>query len=113
MNRPGVIWLITENARTHGVHETITDTERKVLCTVKSVTRSEYYNALNAGFAPEYVFALALSADYHDERKLKYQGKIYDIRRVYWTDEGGVELTAERSDVNDGSSDADDGDGND
>ena len=98
--KPDVIILITESARTHGVHESVTDIERTVLCTVKSVTRSEYYTALNAGIMPEYIFALALAEDYHNERLVKYQGLKYRIRRIYRTDEGGIELTVERSDVN-------------
>jgi len=102
MRKPDVITLITENARTHGVHDTVTDVERTVCCTVMSVSRTEYYNALNAGIMPEYVFALALAEDYNDERTLKYNGKKYRIVRTYITDEGGIELTAERGDVNGG-----------
>ena len=106
MNRPGVIYLITENAQTHGVHDTVENVERKVLCTVKGVTRSEYYNALNAGIQPTCIFVLAMAEEYHNERICKYKGQKYYIQRAYEPDDGGIELTAERSDVN-GSDDND------
>lgn len=108
MIRPDVIWLITENSRTHGVHEDVTDAERMVYCTVKSVTRSEYYAALNVGIRPEYIFELALAEDYHGERLAKFHDQKYRIIRTYETDSGSLELTAERSDVNGEETDQDD-----
>ena len=68
MIRPDVIYLIAENAATHGVHDTVEDVKRKVLCTVESVTRSEFYNALNVGIRPEHVFRIPIGDAYHDER---------------------------------------------
>ncbi len=101
MIRADVIYLITETAKTHGVHDTVTDTERMVYCTVSSVSRAEYYDALNVGMQPSYVFILSLADEYQGERLAKYKGQKYRITRVYETDDGGIELTAERSDVND------------
>ena len=98
MNRPGVIWLIKETARTRGVHDTATDEERKVLCTVKSVTRSEYYTALNAGVMPEFVFRLALAEDYQNERIVIWRGQKFRVVRTYVTEDDGIEITVERSD---------------
>jgi len=100
MGKPAVISLITETNRAHGVHETVTENTRTVYCTVMSVSRTEYYNALNAGIRPEYVFVLALAEDYKDERLLDYKRKRYRVIRTYETESGGIELTAERSDVN-------------
>ena len=108
MGKPAVIKLITENSRTHGVHEGVEDNARTVYCTVRSVGRSEFYNALNAGIKPEYVFILALEDDYQDERMLDFQGKRYRIVRTYAPEDGGIELTAERSDVNGETDDEDD-----
>lgn len=99
MVRADVITLIGE-AAAHGVHETATETQREVLVEIRSVTRSEYYTALNAGVRPELVFKLALDADYQDERILAFHGKRYRIVRTYLTNDGGIEITAERSDEN-------------
>ena len=100
MVRADVIGLVTEVNSAHGVHETINESVREVLAEIRSVTRSEYYNALNAGVQPELVFKLALDADYQDEHFLRYGGKRYRIVRTYLTGDGGIEITAERSDEN-------------
>ena len=99
MTRPDVIWLITETEGTRGVHDSATETARMVYCTVRSVSRSEYYTALNAGIQPEIIFALALSDDYQGERYLRYRDQKYDVIRTYVTEDDGIELTARRSDV--------------
>lgn len=98
MIRADELILITENRTGHGVHEAVTDTERTVMCTVESVRRNEYYTALNAGFRPEYVFRLALSADYQNERLVKFHGQKFRVVRTYLTEDDGIEITAERSD---------------
>ena len=100
VNRSDVIYLITETARTHGVHETVTDSERMVYCTVQSVSRNEFYTALNVGIQPSYVFVLALAEDYKGERFVKYHGQKYRVVRTYITDDDGIEITVERSDEN-------------
>lgn len=99
MTRPDVIWLITETAGTRGVHDSVTETARMVYCTVRSVSRSEYYNALNAGIQPEVVFVLALSDEYQGERALRYHDQRYEVIRSYVTESDGIEITARRSDV--------------
>ena len=100
MIRHDVISLITETDSAHGVHADVTETAREVMCEVQSVKRSEYYTALNSGIMPEYVFKLALAEDYQGEHFARYKGLKYRIVRSYMTDDDGIELTAERSDVN-------------
>ena len=100
MMRADVIDLITETASAHGVHQSVTETARQVYCTVESVSRSEFYTALNAGIRPEYVFRLALAEDYQGERVARYKGQKFRIIRTYMTSDDGIELTCERSDVN-------------
>ena len=100
MMRADVIYLITESERTHGVHDTVTDSERMVYCTVESVTRSEFYTALNVGIQPSLVFRLALAEDYQGERFVKYHNQKYRVVRTYMTDDDGIEITVERSDEN-------------
>ena len=98
--RADVIDLITETASAHGVHDAVTETARTVYCTVRSVTRSEFYNALNAGVQPEYVFVLALADDYEGERVVRYRGQKFRVVRTYVTEDDSIEITCERSDVN-------------
>ena len=98
MMQADVIDLISENRTGHGVHEAVTETERTVMCTVRSVQRTEYYNALNAGIQPEYVFVLTLAEDYQKERLVKYQGQKCRVVRTYRTEDDGIEITVERSD---------------
>ena len=100
MVRADVIQLITETRSAHGVHESITETARQVYAEIRSATRSEYYNALNAGIRPSYVFKLTAEGDYQEERYLRYKGLKYSIARTYRTRDGGIELTAERGDEN-------------
>ena len=113
MIRADVITLITENRTGHGVHEAVTDTERTVMCSVESVRRSEYYNAANAGYRPEYVFKLALAEDYQNERLVKFHGQRFRVVRTYPTEDDGIEITVERSDERgtDENSDTDDSEG--
>lgn len=98
MIRADVIDLIKENRTGHGVHEVVTDTARTVMCMVESVRRSEYYDASNAGYRPEFVFKLALAEDYQDERLVKYHGQRFRVVRTYRTEDEGIEITVERSD---------------
>ena len=100
MMRADVIDLITETASAHGVHQAVTETARTVYCTVQSVSRSEFYNALNAGVQPEYVFHLTLAEDYQGERVVRYNGQKFRVVRTYMTVDDGIEITCERSDVN-------------
>ena len=93
MLRADVIRLITENRTGHGVHEAVTDTARTVYCTVQSVSRSEFYNGLNAGVMPEYVFRLALAEDYRNERIVYFRGQKYRVIRTYVTEDDGIEIT--------------------
>jgi hypothetical protein len=100
MMRADVIDLISETRNAHGVHETVTETARTVYCTVQSVTRAEFYNGLNAGVQPEYVFRLALAEDYQGERVVRYRTQRFRVVRTYMTADDGIEITVERSDVN-------------
>lgn len=106
MAKAASIRFITKDPKAHGVHEKTDEQKRIVLCTVKKVRQSEYYQAHNAGFSPEYQFDLTLAADYRGENALIFEGKTYEIIRTFDTPAGGMEIIAGRSDVND----ADDGD---
>lgn len=100
MSKAGSIRLIQETNKAHGVHEDIVEEKRLVLCTVKSVRQTEYYTARNTGYAPEIMFTLSLAGDYRGESRLEYEGKPYDIIRTFETDAGGLEIIAQKGDVN-------------
>lgn len=63
----------------------------EVFANKKSVRQSEFYEARNLGLKPELVFEVH-SFEFNNYEKIKYEGKEYDIIRVY--DKGEItELT--------------------
>jgi len=113
MAKAASILLVTKTRKAHGVHEQTTDQTRLALCTVRKVRQSEYYQAQNAGYSPEYQFNLTLAADYHGESSLIYEGREYRVVRIYETPAGGLEITAERSDRNEQDENDENGDAGD
>ena len=96
MIRDDVITLISEDPGAHGVFETPADTEKTVLCQVKSVSRSEFWRAYSVGVEPELVFIIAeADADYAGEKICEYHGQRYRIVRTY-CDGRSIELTVQR-----------------
>lgn len=100
MVRKRICYLIEETTKARGVFETPETVEKKRFCTELSVTRNEYYEAENVGYRPEIMLKLGRKSDFANELRVRYQGKIYDIIRNYPTDDGGIELVIQRSDVN-------------
>lgn len=100
MIRKRICYLIEETTKARGAFEKPETTEKMRYCRELSVTRSEYYDAENVGYKPEIVLKLGRKSDYNNELTLRYQGKVYDIIRNYPTDDGGIELVIQRSDIN-------------
>lgn len=79
--------------------ETVTGS-RQVFCKVRSVTRSEFYQAAQAGLHPDYVFVLSHYKDYQGEKALLFtdwaghQAR-YEVVRVYRGAGDELEITAE------------------
>ncbi|WP_419877730.1 phage head closure protein [Brevibacillus centrosporus] len=69
--------------------------ETPILCGLKSVGRSEFYNAATAGLRPELVFVIH-AYEYNDERLVEFEGKRYNVIRTYETSFEELELTCER-----------------
>lgn len=92
-----VATLIAETPEAHGVYEAPEETEREVYCVVSSVKRSEAYQAMGQGLAPEIVLTLADVAEYQGEPRCRYGGKEYRIIHTYMLKSGGIELKLERS----------------
>lgn len=69
---------------------------REVFCKARSVTRREFYEAAQAGMRPEVVLTLSHRLDYEGEKEAEWQGRVYLIRRTYWTeDSDAIELILE------------------
>lgn len=58
-------------------------TRREVLATLKSVSRSEFYQAQASGYRPELVFVLTDYLDYDNETWVNHDGQIYKVLRTY------------------------------
>lgn len=58
---------------------------REVFCGLRSVTRSEFYQANATGYKPELVFILADYYDYNGETLVDYDGQRYRVIRTYRT----------------------------
>lgn len=71
------------------------ETEKNVLCAIKSVTRNEFYNAAKVGIKPEIVFVLH-KYEYVGERKVIFNNEEYKVIRTYSTGLEEVELTCEK-----------------
>ena len=58
------------------------EVERDVFANKKSIRQSEFYQAASNGLRPELMFEVR-SIDYEEEKKLKYNGKEYNVIREY------------------------------
>lgn len=102
MNEEALLLVITQGKNENGF-PVETKTEYPVFVREKSVTRSEFYTALQAGVTPKTVFEMRVedweqSAHEANGKKayatrVKYDGYIYEIIRAYVTNKATVELT--------------------
>lgn len=70
-----------------------TETSRTVLCSLKSVARSDFYAAGQAGFALDHVFVTD-PINYDGEQIAEFNGKRYEITRVYQASANSLEIYA-------------------
>ena len=89
-----VITLVSESPAAHGVLDEITETQKQVYCSVRSVGMSEAYQAMSNGLHPQFVFVLSDYADYGGEKVVIYNGKRYRVIRTYRQNQG-LEMTVE------------------
>lgn len=96
MDRSTPIILISEVKAQNSIGEWIPkETERTVYANVKSVTATEFFNALQIGLAPEYRFTM-FAADYQGEHIAKYAGERYAVYRAYQAGTDKLELYVQR-----------------
>ena len=93
-----VITLVSESPAAHGVLDDITETQKQVFCSVRSVGMTEAYQAMSNGLHPQFVFILSDYADYGGEKVVIYNGKRYRIIRTYRQNQG-MELTVEEATI--------------
>lgn len=96
MDRSDVITLIgkVNEKDSAGIHHS-SETEREVFCDVKSITRSEWFEAGRSGIAhPELVFVMNRH-EYAGEQIVEYGGVRYGIYRTYAGKNENLELYAE------------------
>lgn len=66
-----------------------------VFCDVRSISRSEFYNAATNGLKPSLVFIIH-NFEYNDETKVEFEGNIYRVIRTYMKSVDDIELTCEK-----------------
>lgn len=84
-----------------GVFDTSTPSQIEVPCMVKSVTRSEAYQAYAVGLNPNIVFELAVTEDYNGEKTVLYNDTEYRVIRTFQKDYS-LELICEQITYNRG-----------
>jgi len=71
------------------------ETQTTILCSLKSVARTEFYNAAAAGLRPELIFVIH-GYEYNGEKKVLFEGVRYNVIRTYATYFEELELTCEK-----------------
>lgn len=94
MIKADVITLVSESPEAHGIFDPPTETEKEVYCEIHSVSRNEYYRAMENGLHPSFVFVLSDEAEYNGEKICLYNSKRYRVVRTYY-DKQRVELVVE------------------
>lgn len=56
---------------------------RELLCGLRSISRSEFYQAAATDYRPELVFILADYLDYNGETLVHYEGQYYRVIKTY------------------------------
>ena len=83
MDRSNVINLIKETYTQDADYDfDQSETKRQVFCDVKSITRSEWFEAGRVGMQPAYCFIL-FAPDYEGEKIVEYEGRRYGVYRTY------------------------------
>lgn len=74
---------LVAKATPRGVFDAVEPSQTTVPCVVRSVTRSEAYQAKAVGLNPSIIFVLAVAEDYHGEKQIVFRGTNYRVVRTY------------------------------
>ena len=77
------------------------ETSRTVLCSLRSIGQSEFYEASARDFYPELKFVLADYLDYNNEQLVEHNGQRYSVLRTYRAGQE-LELTVQRASAEEG-----------
>lgn len=95
MDRSDVINLISETYTQDEISQDIAVyKKRKVFCEVRSITRTEWFDAGRNGLQPVFVFTM-FAPDYEGEKIVEYKGRTYGIYRTYVGRNETIELYVE------------------
>lgn len=95
MDRSNVIDLIQVTRTQDSIGQYIdTEIKKQVYCDVRSVSRSEWFDAGRDGLQPSFVFTM-FRHDYSGEKIVEYAGNRYGIYRTYVGRNEQIELYAE------------------
>lgn len=90
-----VLVLVKEAHKRDGLGQFIRDPENdvktEVYCRLKSITRSEFYQAAVAGLRPEFVFVIH-SFEYNGEQQVIFEGQEYQVLRTYQDEKNPEEV---------------------
>ena len=96
MDRSDIICLLTPTSLKTPQGVTVTTyEERVVFCRVRSISRSEFYDAGRNGLNPDFEF-IVFAGDYNGERLARYKGNTYAIYRTYYGKNDNLELYVQR-----------------
>ena len=79
MIRDDICYLVAESPAAHGIFDAPQETARMVFCSVQSVSRMEFYRALENRLHPTIGFVL--------QDAIEYQGE----KIILWTPRGGTQ----------------------
>lgn len=84
-------------------NESVALTPKEVYVQPRSVYRSEYYSAAQAGLHPTITLDMTNREDYEGEKIVEFEGQLYDVIRVDWNGQRDKIslILQERTNVND------------
>jgi SPP1 family predicted phage head-tail adaptor len=88
-----VITLVTETVR--GAFDPPVETETQIYAVISTANRSEAYAAMAAGLNVDYVFFIAVPADYDGQKTAVYRGDRYRVVRAF-ENEAGLWLSVQK-----------------
>lgn len=80
--RSDTITLVSRS-QPRGVFDEDSPVTVEIPCMVRSVTRSEAYQAKSVGLDPTIVFVVNVAEDYSGQKTVKYHGQTYRVVRTY------------------------------
>jgi SPP1 family predicted phage head-tail adaptor len=85
--------LISKTTEANDIGDSIaTETETVILCGLKSVGRTEFYQANASGLRPERIFVIH-GYEYSGQQTAEFEGVRYSVIRTYETSFEEMELT--------------------